>query len=168
MHDVIRAPRRLLSAAILAGTLAAVLGFSSGAALAQAQGTLGVSVDAAPAGSAVRIFGAGCVAGAQVEIRFDGELIQDAEAAADGSFSSMVTIPAGTAPGAHTVSALCGASSTSSITLTARVTVTTGALAGTGTSASRLLLAGYSALAAGVALVAIGQRRGRPTGRRDR
>ena len=140
-------------------TLVAVLafGFAPRPAFAQAQGALDVSVTTAPPGGAVRISGAGCVAGADVEIRFDGELVQNAEAGADGSFSSVITIASGTARGAHALSALCGSSAGASITLTAQITVTTAPLAGTG-APDLLLLLSMSMVAAGIGLVLIGRR----------
>ncbi len=138
-----------------AAGLAAVLivGLAPSLAAAQAEDALRVSVTSVRAGDSVTISGAGCVVGAEVEIRFDGELVHNAEAATGGSFTSVLRIPAATLAGIHTISALCGASGTTSITLTARITVVAGPLAGTGTPAYRLLWPALLVLAAGAVLV---------------
>jgi hypothetical protein len=92
--------------------------------------------------------------------------IGTANIGADGTFSTVVTIPADLAPGAHTISVLCvpsGVSATVNFSVpgasTETTTVSTGGVAVTGSDSEPKVVIAFAAIAVGVALVMAARRR---------
>jgi hypothetical protein len=67
------------------------------------------TTDVHPAGD-LYLKGSGCATGSRVAIAWDGTTVAGTTAAAGDLFAVTVTVPAGAAPGPHTVTARCGGS----------------------------------------------------------
>jgi LPXTG-motif cell wall-anchored protein len=144
---------------------------------AQAQdyggGTFTIDDPTLAAGDAVGVTGTGCAAAAEVTLAVDGEPIGTTTADGDGAFAYTGTLPAGTAPGPHTLTATCG-----DLVQSVQVTVSGdatgaagagappsdppppgGALPRTGTDVGSLLRWAAALLLAGVGLVLLARNR---------
>lgn len=71
-------------------------------------GTLTIDDPTLVPGDPFRVAGTGCPAAARVIMTLDGESLGTIVADADGAFTYDGTVPAGTAPGVHTLAATCG------------------------------------------------------------
>jgi LPXTG-motif cell wall-anchored protein len=71
-------------------------------------GTLTIDDPTLGPGDGFRLTGTGCPADTTVVVSFDGQQIGTATADADGNFEFAGTVPPGTAPGQHTLTATCG------------------------------------------------------------
>lgn len=127
--------------------LALVLAAPAGA---QTSDSLDVTPASATAGATITVAGDGCVAGAQVELRFDGDLVGDTEAAADGSFTGTIDVPDGLAAARYEVSAMCATAEDASTFFTGNVGVE---LPRTGSASGPLAAIGLGLAALGAGLV---------------
>jgi hypothetical protein len=108
--------------------------------------------------------GSGCAANEPLQVLFDGKPIGSISADPQGKFAGSISIPPGTAPGAHTVTvrgAICSFNTT--------ITVLGGKLAFTGSSnhTGSYVLGALAAIVVGFVLVVGSRRRRRVSGSRD-
>jgi len=143
--------------------LSALVLIASGPAEAQETGPLTVDKTTVRAGETFTVSGSGCVPGAVVNfggIRGDindpevALIPADTQADADGNWSGMLQIPAGTSPGPIDVSARCAPSPGNPQFFTTRITVSDGELAFTGSATMMLAAVAGLAITAGTALLA--------------
>lgn len=111
-----------------------------------------------------RIAGTGCPSNARVTVALDGEPTGTTTADADGAFTSTATVPAGTAPGVHTLTATCD-DLVQSVRFTVPDPATGGASPGdgalpwTGSDVGPLLRGAIALALAGTGLVLLTRRR---------
>lgn len=95
--------------AVLVLALTAILALGSPALAADyGGGTLTIDDATLAPGQDLHLTGTGCPPAAAVEVRLDGRRIGATIADGDGAFTFTGTVPSGTAPGQHTLSAVCG------------------------------------------------------------
>jgi hypothetical protein len=120
-----------------------------------------VTPSAAPAGASVTMRGKCMAPNATVTVRLDTTTIGTTTADAFGQFATILSIPARTSAGAHTLSASGAGGKGGTHTASATITVTAssgGTLSRTGSESGRQTVAAICLLAAGFALVAIARK----------
>jgi len=113
-------------------------------------------------GGIVAFHGTGCLANETLQVLWDGQVVGTLVADAQGSYAGHITIPTGTAPGAHTLT-VRGSQCLHSAT----ITVLGASLARTGASNHTItyVFSSFAAIAVGLVLV-VGARRRRRVARR--
>jgi hypothetical protein len=161
--------------ALLAAAIAALVIFTGGTASSYTiSGPLSVSDTTVVPGQQVTVSGSGYEPGATVEVTLTSTpvLLTTTTADGGGAISATVTIPLGTDPGAHTLSATGAAPEGDTLVLSAEITVeggSVGAIAFTGTDAFSLGVIAVAAVAVGSLLVFATRRRPlAPIGQRTR
>jgi hypothetical protein len=160
--------RASLAALFVVVTVLASL-FAAGSAGAYPPGTaptLSLSTNVVQAGGSVRLCGDHFVPGSTVTVALDGTTLATGTAGANGSLCVTVTIPAGTAAGAHTLSATdtAGESATAALTVTAAgAGGGGGGLANTGVAIASIGGLGLLLLIGGGVMLLAGRRRSKVT-----
>ena len=144
--------RKLLFMAAAAAALLGVAG--SGAGAADYPATTGTLTVAATGGAGSRVEGCGFAPGAAVQIKADGVDIAKSTASALGCISATVSVPAGT----DTLAATGLNSSGGTLTLTARLTPSSG-FAFTGANSGLMVGVALAILAVGGLFVVVTRRR---------
>jgi len=148
----------------------ATLGLMSLMAMAQAgavdypasTGPLTVSGTTVDAGGTVTVGGGGCAPGASTQITMELQVLTTVVADGAGSFSTAVTIPSATAPGAHTLVATCAGPNGGTVQLSSAITVAgspLSALAFTGSNAGPLAGIAIAVIGVGILFVGVTRRR---------